>query len=61
MLYTITYYSSSERGGRDSCNGSLDRASGLAVTAVEQGLARRTEVRDISRQLLFRYPATATV
>lgn len=61
MIYTITYFSGSEHAGRDSCNGSLDRARGLAIAAVESGLAKRSEVRDIHRQLLFRFPVVAAI
>jgi hypothetical protein len=61
MIYTITYYSGSKPDGGDSCNGSLDRAKGLAVDAVKFGLARRAEVRDIDKKLLFHFPRTANV
>jgi hypothetical protein len=61
MIYTITYYSGSTPGGGDSCNGSLDRAKGLAIDAVELGLAKRAEVRDLDKRLLFHFPRTANV
>ena len=61
MIYTITYFSGSEDRGGDTCNGSFDRAKGLAVAAVEGGMAKRSEVRDIHKQLLFRFPVVANV
>jgi hypothetical protein len=61
MIYTLTYYSGSRRAGSDSCNGSLERAKLLAVAAVEEGIAKRAEVRDIDKRLLFHFPRTACV
>jgi hypothetical protein len=61
MIYTITYYAGSTPKGGDSCNGSLDRAKDLAIEAVEIGLAKRAEVRDLDKRLLFHFPRTANV
>lgn len=59
MIYTITYYAGINPTGGDSCNGSIERARELAVTAVEGGLAERAEVRDVARRVLYRFPQVA--
>jgi len=61
MIYTVTYYAGAQPMGADSCNGSIDRARALAVTAVEQGLAQRAEVRDLERRVLYRFPQVACI
>ncbi len=61
MIYTITYYSGSRTAGSDSCNGSLDRAKALAIAAVKDGLAKRADVRDLDKRLLYHFPRTASV
>lgn len=59
MIYTITYYTGANRTGADSCTGSMDRARALAVSAVEQGIAQRAEVRDLERRMLYHFPRMA--
>ena len=61
MIYTITYYAGVRPTGADSCNGSIERARDLAVTAVEAGLAQRAEVRDMERRVLYRFPQVACI
>lgn len=56
MIYTVTYYAGARPTRADSCNGSINRARDLAVTAVEQGYAQRAEVRDVERRLLYHFP-----
>lgn len=56
MLYMVTYYAGARSTGSDSCNGSIERARTLAITAVQRGVAQRAEVRDVGRRLLYRFP-----
>jgi hypothetical protein len=59
MIYTITYYAGMSRTRAESCHGSIERARALAVSAVEDGVAQRAEVRDLERRVLFHFPRMA--
>ena len=58
VIYTIVQIERSRPTGRETCRGQLGTAKGMAISAVDRGLAERAEVRDVNGKLVFHYPRT---
>ena len=58
VIYTVVHIERSQPTRRETCRGQLGTAKGMAISAVDKGIAERAEVRDVNGKLVFHYPRT---